>query len=323
MKKVMFIAVATAMMGVFAQTLSLSDARAKIGDVIENPSALASTLKSLSAENQRLFLADVNEAVAKMPDSAEAKTAKFLDVARTALKGAKKGTVADMLAEVFATASVESLTVINEVLAADMFNRALNPSVKYTDERFVNLAKATMEKIAARNSKVDDGAVRTGFAALMFIRASNGSPADLADTLAMFLPEDFRESAKTEWFPAALAKGDEKSYDPMLGPTDAGTLPNERVVLRLAAAQEAEFLLADLPTGMSKNAEMIAAAPFATDRGGIGSGLDDGLYRVQFAREPVKVKPVPPEPFPYYGQTSGGQSGVRCKCYQFVLPVPK
>ena len=291
MKKMMFMMIAAVTMGAVAQSLSLSDARAKIGDMIANPSVLTSTIKQLSAADQKLLLADVNEAVAKMPDSAEAKSAKFLDVNRAALKGAKKGTVADLLAEVFATASLEALTVINEVFAADLFNRDANPDVKYTDEQFVKIAKSAMEKIAARNSNVDNGAVRTGFAALMFIRASNGSPADLADTLAAYLPEDTREIAKREWFPSALAKGDEKSYDPMLGTTDAGALPNEMVVLRLAAAQEHGALLSDMAVAAFGNAETYMGAPYGSDRGGIGAGLDNGLYRV-------------PHPHPYPYQTN-------------------
>lgn len=305
MKKIMFMMIAAAMMSAVAQSLSLSDARAKIGDVIENPSVLTSTIKQLSAADQKLFLADVNEAVAKMPDSAEAKSAKFLDVNRAALKGAQKGTVADLLAEVFATASLESLTVINEVLAADLFNRDANPAVKYTDEQFVKIAKSAMEKIAARNSNVDNGAVRTGFAALMFIRASNGSPADLADTLATYLPEDTREIAKKEWFPSALAKGDEKSYDSMLGTTDAGALPNEMVVLRLAAAQEHGALLSDMAAAAFGNAETYMGAPYGSDRGGIGAGLDNGLYRVPFERERRRRRPHPhPHPHPYPYQTN-------------------
>lgn len=293
MKKMMFMMIAVATMGAVAQSLSLSDARAKIGDVIENPSMLTSTIKQLSAADQKLFLADVNEAVAKMPDSAEAKSAKFLDVNRAALKGAQKGNVADLLAEVFATASLESLTVINEVLAADMFNRDANPAVKYTDEQFVKIAKTAMEKIAARNANVDNGAVRTGFAALMFIRASNGSPADLAGSLAAYLPEDSREVAKKEWFPSALAKGDEKSYDPMLGTTDAGALPNEMVVLRLAAAQEHVALLADMAAAAFGNAETYMGAPYGMDRGGIGAGLDNGVYRLPFGRREQEPRPYP------------------------------
>lgn len=295
MKKMMFMMIAAATMCAVAQSLSLSEARAKIGDMIENPTALTSTIKQLSAADQKLFLADVNEAVAKMPDSAEAKSAKFLDVNRAALKGAQKGTVADMLAEVFATASLESLAVINEVFASDLFNRDVNPAVKYTDEQFVKIAKSAMEKIAARNSNVDNGAVRTGFAALMFIRASNGSPTDLADTLAAYLPEDTREIAKKEWFPSALAKGDEKSYDPMLGTTDAGALPNEMVVLRLAAAQEHDALLSDMAAAAFGNAETYMGVPYGSDRGGIGAGLDNGLYRVPFER---KEQPHP-RPYPY------------------------
>ena len=286
MKRSMVAMVVLTVLSTFAQQMSLSEARAKIGDAIENASVMSSTIKQLSAADQRQFLADVNDAVAKMPGSADTKAATFLSVNRAALKAAQKGSLSDMLAEVFATASLESLTVINESFASDLFNRASDPSVKYTDEQFETLAKDAMAKIAERDLKADDGAVRTGFAILMFVRASNGSPANLADTLSAYLPEDVRDTARKEWFPAALATGEDKSYEPMLGTTDVGTLPNERIVLRLADAMEHEALLADLTAGNVGNSASLQVAPFGHDRGGIGAGLDNGLYRVPFEPSP-------------------------------------
>lgn len=302
MKKTMVLVAMAVMLDASAQQMSLSDARAKIGDAIENASVMTSTIKQLSAADQKSFLADVNEAVAKMPGSAETKSATFLSTDRAALKGAQKGNLTDLLAEVFATASLESLTVLNESLASDMFNRNGDPSVKYTDEQFEKLAKDVVAKIAERNSKEDDGAVRTGFAVLMFVRASNGSPTNLVDTLTAYLPEDSREVARKEWFPAALAEGEDKSYEPMLGSTDAGTLPNERVVLRIAEAMDHEVLLADLTAGTVDGTASVQGAPFGVDRAGLGAGLDNGLYRVPFDWQKKKIEPVRPEPVPYPNQ---------------------
>ena len=302
MKGLMVLVAMAAVLDVSAQQMSLSDARAKIGDAIENASVMTSTIKQLSAADQKSFLADVNEAVAKMPGSVETKSAAYLSANRAALKGAQKGNLTDLLAEVFATASLESLTVLNESLASDLFNRNGDPSVKYTDEQFAALAKDVVAKIAERNAKEDDGAVRTAFAVLMFVRASNGSPANLAETLTACLPEDSREVARKEWFPAALAEGEDKSYEPMLGSTDAGTLPNERVVLRLTEAMEHEALLADLAAGNVDNTASFMGAPYQDNRGGIGAGLDNGLYRVPFDSQKKKEEPFRPEPVPYPNQ---------------------
>lgn len=309
MKRLMSMVIAACAFAASAQQASLSDARAKIGEAIDSPAALTATIKQLSAVDQKQYLADVNAAIANMPGSAEEKAAKSLDANRAALKGAQKGTVADLLSEVFATASLESLTVINESLASDMFNRASDPSVTYTDEQYVKLAKDEVSKIAARNEKVDDGAVRTGFAILTFVRGSNGTPTNLVATLTELLPEDSREVAQKEWFPSALAQGEEKSYDPMLGTTDAA-LPNERVVMRLSAARTLDVLLADLAAGDVsatglENLKLISSTPFGTDRGGIGAGLDSGIHRAPFERpeRSRRIPSRPPEPPPYGGQT--------------------
>lgn len=283
MKRLLFGVMAFAACAVFGQGLSLSDARAKVGDAIADPSVMAATTQQLSADDQVKFLADVNEAISKMPGSAETKAAAYLDANRAALKSAAKGNLSALLAEVFATVPPEALTVLNESLAADSFNRSANPSVTYTDEQYVDLAKKTLEVIAKRNAEADDGAVRTGFAILMFTRAANGSPVGLADTLAAVLPEASQDVAKKEWFPAALAEGEDKSYDPMLGESDA-LLPNEQVVLRLSHARSLATLLDDLAVGDIKNTANLNAlnGSFGVDRGGIGAGIDNGLYRVPF-----------------------------------------
>jgi len=269
----------------FAQDLPLSEARAKIGDSISDPAVMATTVKGLSAADQLTYLADVNAAIAQMPGSAETRAAAFLDANRAALKSAAKGNLTSLLAQVFATVPLKALTVLNERLASDLFNRAANPSVTYTDAQYTNLVTKTLKDIAKRMSDVDKGDVRTAFAILMFTRASNGSPANLSDSLADVMDESSREVARKEWFPAALAEGDTKSYDSMLSDGDYGTLPNERVVSRLAAPQSVETMLTDLADGQEasgRSAGSLSAAPYGTDRGGVGSALDTGLHRTAF-----------------------------------------
>jgi hypothetical protein len=287
----------------FGAALSLAEARGKIGEAVVNPSVMTSLVKQLSAADQKSFLADCNEAVSKMPGSAESKAATYLAVNRAALKGAAKGNLSDMLAEVFATVPPESLTVVNERFAADLFNRAANPAETFTDERFVNIAKSVMTSVTNRMVKTDGAAVRETFAILMLVRASNGTPADLASTLAAYLPEDARKSAVDEWIPEAMSE--RRNYDPMLGVVaDGGVLPNSAVVLQIAGPQKLEMMLSDLNSGIAgadalnaasfKNvSDVVTTLPVATPDIGLDSGLD---------RRPFKYT----EPDGYQWQTIGG-----------------
>jgi hypothetical protein len=287
----------------FGAALSLAEARGKIGEAVVNPSVMTSLVKQLSAADQKSFLADCNEAVSKMPGSAESKAATFLAVNRAALKGAAKGNLSDMLAEVFATVPPESLTVVNERFAADLFNRAANPAETFTDERFVNIAKSVMTSVTNRMVKTDGAAVRETFAILMLVRASNGTPADLASTLAAYLPEDARKSAVDEWIPEAMSE--RRNYDPMLGTVNAGVIPNASLVLQIAGPQQMDALFGDLNSGAVGEAAVKAASfqnagdvvttvQVAMPDIGVDAGLD---------RRPMYYK----EPDGYQWQTIGGQ----------------
>lgn len=287
----------------FGAALSLAEARGKIGEAVVNPSVMTSLVKQLSAADQKSFLADCNEAVSKMPGSAESKAATYLAVNRAALKGAAKGNLSDMLAEVFATVPPESLTVVNERFAADLFNRAANPAETFTDERFVNIAKSVMTSVTNRMVKTDGAAVRETFAILMLVRASNGTPADLASTLAAYLPEDARKSAVDEWIPEAMSE--RRNYDPMLGTVNAGVIPNASLVLQIAGPQQMDALFGDLNSGAVGEAAVKAASfqnagdvvttvQVAMPDIGVDAGLD---------RRPMYYK----EPDGYQWQTIGGQ----------------
>jgi hypothetical protein len=267
----------------FGAALSLAEARGKIGEAVVNPSVMTSLVKQLSAADQKSFLADCNEAVSKMPGSAESKAATYLAVNRAALKGAAKGNLSDMLAEVFATVPPESLTVVNERFAADLFNRAANPAETFTDERFVNIAKSVMTSVTNRMVKTDGAAVRSTFAILMLVRASNGTPANLTETLVASLPEDSRLTALKEWIPEAMSE--RRNYDPMLGVVDAGELPNSSLVLQIAGSQTLEAMLGDLNAGIAgsdavnaasfRNAgDVVTTVQIATPDIGLDSGLD-------------------------------------------------
>lgn len=229
------------------KSMTLADARGKIGDVIADPASMTSIMQQLSAEDQTAFLADVNAAIAKMPGSTDEKTQKFLDVDTAALKGAKEGNLPTLVAEVFATVPPNSLTVINERFAADLFNRSADPSKTYTDERYTEIAKDLLAKVQDRTATADNAGVRDTFAILMLIRASNGSPADLRDTLVDSLRDPAtKDLAQNEWISPALGIGQEKTYDPMLGASAAGEQPNLDVAIQVPITIALDALAGDL-----------------------------------------------------------------------------
>lgn len=253
MKKLLMVATMALASVLFAQdkTMSSADARGKIGDIISNPASMTSVMKQLAAADQASFLADVNAAIAKMPGSPEERTSKFVEVNSAALKGAKKGNLTALVAEVFATVPPESLTAINEQFAAGMFNRAADPSKTYTDDEYKKTSLALLDKVQERNATADNAGVRNTFAILMLIRASNGTPADLRDTLVGALKnEETRTLAQNEWISPALGQGQEKTYDPMLGAADAGNQPDLSMVLIVPSAASGA-LLADLASECS------------------------------------------------------------------------
>ncbi len=240
---------------VFAQeagkTIPLAEARAQIGAAIKSPATLTKIMKGLAAEDQTAFLGDVNVAIEKSPDSAEGRVAAALNANRAALRGCAKGNLPALLGEVFATATPEALTVINERFAKDVFNRS-NEKRTYTDEQFTRIAEGTMAKIQERTASADNAAVRNVFAILMFVRASNGTPADLTEKLLAGLPAGSPVAkARNEWIPAALGIDGPKTYEPMLGYADVGIEPKEEVVFTIAGPQVLNAMLFDLAACLS------------------------------------------------------------------------
>lgn len=249
MKRILMIAAMMLTASAFAE-ISLADARGKIGEAVNDAKVMGDLIQELNPSNQVAFLSEVNAAIASMPGSGDEKAAKFLEANEAALRNSAKGNLQSMLAETFATVSPDALTILNERLAADLFNRGADPSNPMSDADFTRLAQDTMAVIQERTAQTDDAAVRSTFAILMFVHASNGSPADLADTLVAGLPDaNSRELAQNEWIPAATGKGGQKSYDSMLGASDANEAPSPTNVAQLAPSRGMEAILADLGSG--------------------------------------------------------------------------
>ena len=290
-----------------AAAMSLADASGKIAEVVGNPSAMAETIKQLAPSDQTAFLAKVNAAIDALPGSAEEKAAKYLDANKAALKAVSKENLAAMLAETFATVPPEALTVINERFAADLFNRAADPANPVSDETMKNLAVETMKTIQARNEGNNNAGVRDTFAILMFLRASNGTPADLRDTLVAGLPDaESRELAKTDWIPAAMGDGREKSYEPILAASDAGKMPDFPETFGLMATLNPTFsgvLLADLASAVDESGR---AGTVFTD----ATRLDPAEYALPFDTTDVglntRPKTLNPDAPYYSGYRRGG-----------------
>ena len=323
MKKLLMV-IALALAGTLMaqdKTMTLADARGKIGDVIANPASMTAVMQQLSAADQTAYLAEVNAAISKMPGSTDEKTQKFLDVDTAALKGAKEGNLTTLVAEVFATVPPNSLTVINERFAADMFNRAADPSKTYTDEQYTAIAKAVLDKVQDRMATADNAGVRDTFAILMLLRASNGTPADLRDTLVNELRDPAtKELAQNEWISPALGQGQDKTYDPMLGAADAGDQPDLRISATIPTTQILEALAGDLTStaSLGDRSESLTAllAPIFDDP--LDPVLSSELDSTSMSRLPRTMDPNspnnpgnrrgknpyrPPEPHTYEGQT--------------------
>lgn len=244
--------------GASAAKLSLTDARSRIDAVVEGKESIAAVIKQLSAADQTAFLGEVNKAVNEMPASMEEKTAKQLNLNQAAIRAVKgTGNVKAMLAETFATASPEALTVLNERFAVDLLNRAADPKVTYTDEQFTEIAKSLMEAVNERVESTDNGSARSAFAALTLVRASNGTPENLADTLIDTMKhDDAKELAASEWIPSALGKnGSEKGYESLLAASNAGRRPDFNFVLTISGPQYIDAVLGDIS---GKNTDQIS-----------------------------------------------------------------
>ncbi|MGN0855031.1 MAG: hypothetical protein ACI4R9_05885 [Kiritimatiellia bacterium] len=269
-----------------AQGLSLADASGQIDVAIESPATMTALVKQLSAADQVAFLARVNASIDALPGSPEEKAAKYLAANDAALRGAKGGgNIAALLAEVFATVPPEALTVINERFAVDLFSRTADPSKTIPDEVFVKMVQTAMKAIQKRTASVANADVRNTFAILMFLRASKGTPADLCDTLVKeYLTEGKAQAlAKGEWIPPAL---NDKDYEPLLGASDAGEMPDAALVLRLAGAQTSLALLSDLAAGDAGMANV--SSMFRPNVSGMPVLSDDStIYRIPRTMNPA------------------------------------
>ena len=195
---------------------ALASARAQISQVISDSAKMTTVIKSLSKADQVAFLAEVNAAISAMPGDSAERTATFVAVNNAALLGSQKGKALALVAEVYATVPPYALIAVGESLSSGLMNRAADKSVTYTDEQYARISQMVVTKVNERVASESDAGIRSALAGLMLIGASNSASPAVVDAVVSALPENVRESAKTEWYPAAMAQGNAKSYDPIL-----------------------------------------------------------------------------------------------------------
>ena len=229
-KLIVLLAVAFAVAVTFGQASdakqeSLASSRAKITQVIDKPDEMAGVMGSLSSEDQVSYLSEVLTAIAAMPASDADRTDKFVAVVNSALSSANKGNALALIAEVYAKVPPYALAAVSESLAAGLMNRSRLPKVA-TNALYVGIATKVMEKVNERVAKEDNSGVRSGFAALMLIQASNSKSPAIVAPIVEALPESVRNDAKTEWVPSALGQdGRDKSYEPIMAAVDGELKP--------------------------------------------------------------------------------------------------
>jgi len=230
-----------------APTLSLVEARKGIGEAVTDPGKVRATMKQLSPADQVAYVAALNAAIAKLPGSESERTATYLNVNAAAVMGASKGNLKAVVAEVFATASVESLPVIHSEFATKFFNRAASATVTYTDAQFVKISGEVMKSVNERVGAVDNGDARSGFAALMFLRASNTPTApDMVDAIVQMMPKEAQEKTKGEWFPAATSS--EPDYTDMLAGSSYEGVVDNNIMITIPGPVNHAALFGDLTT---------------------------------------------------------------------------
>ncbi len=289
MKKLLMVGLAALGMSLVGQAMSLEAASQRIHEAATNPATMTAIMKQLSAQDQVTFLDRVNEAIAGLPAQEEERVALYLNANSAALKGAAKGNLTTLLAEVYATVPLTALTVINEGFAKDLLARDANPAKPISDAQMVAIATAVMNKVQERTVNTPNAGERNAFALLTMERAAQGSPANLRETLLAGMTDPAtRETAKTTWLPATRGEGQTQTYAPMLGQTQdiSSEPPIVPIVLQFAGPQQQMALLADLAGPVGANPNLGAVLPEGSNTSLDFLGAESGMSRQPESDDP-------------------------------------
>jgi len=201
---------------------------------------------------------------------------------RDAVKAAKDADKKSVIAEVFATAPIEALPTIVDGFATELFTRKM-AGLNEKDDSFVEFAAATLLKVNARLRQLPTSrrpGMRSVFAVIAFLKASEGKPEDLRQSLLFYVLTGSEKLARTEWIPEAMGDdGKKPSYEKMLSAGLEGEEPAHADLHPMKTTELGNLLVGSDLRG--KNARDVSGpVDRNTERADFGSGEDTSINTV-------------------------------------------
>ena len=257
---------------------------AALAGMAEEKGTLGTAFQDLQKDDQVEFVRAVNESMRTYKASTPEKRLQTIyAVNRDAVRAAPAKEKKAVIAEVFATAPMDALPTITDRFATELFSRkAAGFSDK--DDSFTEFAAATLMRVRTRMRFLathELPAARMTFAVIMVLKASEGNPADLRESVLFYIPTGSHELARKVWIPAALGEdGNAPSYQPILAAGEKGEEPAHVSELQIAPVQELNRLVgSELRVGDAK--DVTGPTPAFNGNGlGTGEGMGAGLGRV-------------------------------------------
>ena len=239
--------------------------------------------QDLAKDDQVEFVRAVNESMRSYKASTPEKRLQTIyAVNRDAVRAAPATEKKAVIAEVFATAPMDALPMISDRFAAELFNRKA-AGLSDKDDSFTEFVAASLMRVRMRMSTLSTEefpGARTTFAVISFLKASEGRPADLRQSVLFYIPTGSHEAARKVWIPAALGEdGKPASYQPIL---DAGYKGEEPPHANMHPMGNIELnnLLVGSDLRVSNAKDVSSPTPLTQDRGIDGFGTGSGLSRV-------------------------------------------
>ena len=182
---------------------------AALAGMAEEKGSLGTAFQDLQKDDQVEFVRAVNESMRTYKASTPEKRLQTIyAVNRDAVRAAPAKEKKAVIAEVFATAPMDALPTITDRFATELFSRkAAGFSDK--DDSFTEFAAATLMRVRTRMRFLathELPAARMTFAVIMVLKASEGNPADLRESVLFYIPTGSHELARKVWIPAALGE---------------------------------------------------------------------------------------------------------------------
>lgn len=295
-----------------------------IGAKDSGKSAFGTAFQDLAGDDQARFVSTVNLSMAKQDEPLDEKSIITLyRVNRDAVKASPPIDRKKVLAAVFATAPKECLPYFTDHLAEDLFTRkaaGFNPD----DDSFMEFASAALLRISRVLHVMQPRelpGMRSAFAVIMFIKASEGKPDDLREVFMLYVLSGSHEITRKKWFPAVFGDDNQvPTYKPMLEAMEKGEEPDHKLPLPIASPQLSVWMRGEMNLD-GNTADDSGPTPADSIHVKVsGVGMDMGLSRVPRAAVSDKDspyytrrrgrhpdRPEPPEgeeePCGYVGQT--------------------